>query len=56
MGLGKQAENLEDTANVVFRRKCRALNVFIKKGRLKKNLSFHLPKKSKINPKQAKRK
>ena len=36
MGLGKQAENLEDTANVVFRRKCIALNVFIKKGRLKK--------------------
>lgn len=52
MGLNKQAENLEDAANVVFRRKCTALNVFIKKN----HLSFHLQKNSKINPKQAKRK
>ena len=48
IGLRKHAENLEDAANVVFRRKCRALNVFITKGRLKKNhLSFHLQKKKK---------
>lgn len=33
MGLNKQAENLDDAANVVFRRKCTELNVFIKKGR-----------------------
>lgn len=38
---------MEDAANVVFRRKCRALNVFITKGRFKKKSSKLSPSKKK---------